>query len=441
MPSAPPPEHATDVPRPAPHWRALATAAAAALVVVGLVAIVRWRDGERTLEPAAASPTTQLNPTQALPDHGADFVGASAPPLLAMSAAGWTLSSIDDNTQRRSLFVAVDSATGFGGSAFIVGPSPLPTADGSRPGVPGSESLASLGIDGTIIGTEGERTIEWRVDNQVLSARALNLRDDDALAIVKSLSITPDGAVGVTDLPAHLVALAPAEFATLGRYVTYTWANDDDSQTIEATLGGAENIGPSLANQALLEPTAFGTRTAYYSGDIAMMRVTWLDGFWHWTLSGTGFTDKNDFLDDALTVTSTDRASWEKQVSGRAVTPSQRPAAVAEILADIPTPAGFDPDSIASEDVAQSRSPLIARVTSAVWCGWAEQWDSAMSAGNDELAAAASTAIASSKDWDALLDIADQSGWSDVMWGASAQVVAGDRAAWANSRTTFNCSS
>ena len=435
-PSATRQERTTDLQRPS-AWRAFATVAAATVIVAALAAIVRWQDDEREPSEAVSPPTSQLS-AASLSEHGADFVGVSAPPLLVMSAAGWTLSSIDDSTPRHQLFVAVDSVTGFAGSAFVVGRSELNVADGGRPGVPGSESLIEKGIDGSIIGADGERTIEWRVDNQLLSAQARNLRDADALAIVKSLSITPDGTVAVANLPAGMVKLAPAEFAGLSRYVTYGWINDDESKTMEATLGGAENIGPSIPGQDLLEPIAFGDRTAYFS-NVGVMRVSWLDGFWHWTLSGTGYAERDAFIDDALTVTSTDRATWENHVAGHAITPSERPAAVAEILADIPAPPGFDPRPIASEDVAQSRFQLITRVTSAVWCGWASLWDEALSAGNNDLAATASTALASSVDWDALVETADEGGWADSLWDASARVADGDRTVWASMKSGFNC--
>ena len=418
------------------HWRAVATAAAAAVIIIGLVAIVRRRDNESQPKLEAAPPNSELS-TTSFPDRGRAFVGVSAPPLLLMSAAGWTLNYIDDSTLRRQLFVAVDSVTGFAGSSFIVRPSELGVTGDSLPAMPGTESLAAKGIDGTIIGPEGERQIEWKAGDRLLTAQAKNLSDADAVAIVNSLSIAPDGTISSDDVPAHMVALTPAEFAGLDRYVTYSWTNDDESKTIEATLGGAENIGASLPGQAILESIAFGPRTAYF--DAGVMRVTWLDGFWHWTLTGTGYAERSDFLDDALTVTSTDRATWEKQIAGHAVMPSERAAVVSEILSDIPTPSGFDPQSIAGEDTAQARYQVITRVTAAVWCGWAQQWDSALSAGDDELAEAASAAIASSENWDALIEIADQGGWSGLMWDASRRVAEGDRTAWSQSYGGFGC--
>ena len=169
------------------------------------------------------------------------------------------------------------------------------------------------------------------------------------------------------------------------------------------------------------------------------MRVTWLDGFRHWTLTGTGYAEGSDFLDDALTVTSTDRATWARQIAGHAVTPSERAAVVSEILSDIPTPTGFDPQRIAGEDTAQARYQVITRVTAAVWCAWAQQWDWALSAGDDELAEAASAAIASSEDWDALIEIAEQGGWSGLMWEASRRVSKGDRTVWSQAQSGFGC--
>jgi hypothetical protein len=109
------------------------------------------------------------------------------------------------------------------------------------------------------------------------------------------------------------------------------------------------------------------------------------------------------------------------------VLPSQRPEQVADILSDIPLPAGFDIHTLTDSTHPKVRYQLIAEVTSAVFCAWAGLWDAALTAGDTDAANGFAATIASSRTWHALNEIADQGGWAEVMWDYSARVASGDR--------------
>jgi hypothetical protein len=441
-----------DIRRSARHRSGLIGAAAGVVIgAAGLVAVYRSPSTPHSTTPAGASaavtePTavsdpsgpesttaTAIDPT--LPDHGPLFVGVTEPPLLTMSSAAWTLTYINDTTPRHDLFVAVDSVTGFDGASFVILPDYQGVTGEDPRSIPGVEDLASAGIDGTITGTDGFRQIDWKIGDRNLSALTRNVSDADALSMVRSLSFSTAGTVEVATVPDHMVALKPEEFTNLDRQVSYSWSSVDGQQ-IETTLLGGTSIGGAVPGQSIFQSTQMSDRTVYLSGPFG---VTWLDGFWQWGVIGRGFTTLDEFLAAAATVVVTDRNTWDEQVTDVAVTAAQRPAQVAEILSDVALPADFDVNAIGGEDVAQVRYQLIARVISAVWCEWGRRWDAALTTGDFESAAKAASALVSSEEWHALIEINPEGGFPQVVWGLSQRMSDGDRSVWGEAQQTLGC--
>jgi hypothetical protein len=369
-----------------------------------------------------------------LPDRGADFVGAEDPPLVSMPAGRWTVSHFDDTTTAHDRLVIVDSIKGFAGGSFAV----LPASDSAH--LSTGTNLAGDGINGIMTGdSDSFRWIEWHVGDHLLSAHARDLTRADALSIVKSISIEPDGSVVASSVPAGLVALPATETTNLNRYVEYEWTSADPTRTIGVTLQPGGNLGVELAAGSEPPPISFGGRTAYVTND--GMGVVLVDGFWVWSIGGTGFPTSADFLFDAARMATTYRAAWEAELSGHVVLPSERPQQVAEIVRDIPLPPGFDLDTLANEDTAKERYQLIAEVTSAVWCAWAGRWDAALTAGDTDAAKIAASAIGSSRSWHSLNEIVDQGDWAEAVWEDSTRVTNGDRTVIAEAGSGLGCGS
>jgi hypothetical protein len=169
------------------------------------------------------------------------------------------------------------------------------------------------------------------------------------------------------------------------------------------------------------------------------MTVVHLEGFWVWTISGAGYTDSATFLADAQHVTIADVPTWEAELTGHAVLPSQRPQQVADILSDIPLPPGFDTQHLTQSSQPKVRYQLIAEVTGAVFCAWAGLWDAALTAGDTDAANRYASSIASSRTWHALTEIADQGGWTGVILDYSARVTRGDRSVIDELRGGLGC--
>ena len=135
----------------------------------------------------------------------------------------------------------------------------------------------------------------------------------------------------------------------------------------------------------------------------------------------------------------TAKATWRSELSGHAILPSERPTQVADILSDIPLPTDFDTAHLTDSGIAKVRYQLVAEVTSAVWCAWVQKWDAALTAGDTAVAADAAAAIASSKTWHSLTEIANQGGWSEVMWRNAQRVADGDRTVAAEAASGEGC--
>lgn len=105
-----------------------------------------------------------------------------------------------------------------------------------------------------------------------------------------------------------------------------------------------------------------------------------------------------------------DEAQLESRLPDAAVLDSERPAAIATMLDELPLPDGFDRAGVRSDEIA--RYHLIADVTGAVTCAWVERYQS----GEPADVAAAKDALGTAREWAVLEEIVDQGDWSETVW-------------------------
>jgi hypothetical protein len=109
--------------------------------------------------------------------------------------------------------------------------------------------------------------------------------------------------------------------------------------------------------------------------------------------------------------------AWLEAMPPGVVRAQTREAAVQQMLADIPLPTGFDADELAVGDGAVAdRYQLGAEVTGAVACAWIGQWVEATGAGDTAAAAEAVDAMATSPEWDVLVEMEPQGAWAPAVW-------------------------
>lgn len=115
-------------------------------------------------------------------------------------------------------------------------------------------------------------------------------------------------------------------------------------------------------------------------------------------------------------VVQVDVDTWLEALPSNVVVPTARPAVVAEMLADVPTPRGFDRARLARADTVRDRYQLGAVVTGAVACAWIEQWIAARRDGDAGASAEAVEAMATSRRWRVLGELERDGGHPRVIW-------------------------
>jgi hypothetical protein len=133
------------------------------------------------------------------------------------------------------------------------------------------------------------------------------------------------------------------------------------------------------------------------------------------------FPDLDAFLQVAASVRRVDVDTWLSAMPESVVRAETRAAAIRQMLADIPVPAGFDTEALI-ESLGKTTGPvsdryqLGARVTARVTCSWIRRWVEATRGGDALEARQAAEAMATSHDWDILREMEDQGDWPNEVW-------------------------
>ena len=134
-------------------------------------------------------------------------------------------------------------------------------------------------------------------------------------------------------------------------------------------------------------------------------------------LSGpAGRLAEQDFRDLLESIRRVDVDAWLGALPASVVRPDARRSTVRRMLDGIPLPRGFDPDAISVEGEVSDRYQLGAQVSGAVACAWIRQWVEARERGDDRAAAAAVSAMATSRRWPILLEMSRDGYYPHAVW-------------------------
>jgi len=146
---------------------------------------------------------------------------------------------------------------------------------------------------------------------------------------------------------------------------------------------------------------------------------------WAWSdvvFELSGRLDEAPFRSMLGSLTLVDEETWLAAMPDSVVT--DRSAAVTEYLADVPLPAGFDTVAL-TEGPAEDRYHVGADVAGAVACAWIDRWIAGKTAGDQMVIDEAIAALATSREWDILVDMSAQGGFPEGVW-EYADALAGD---------------
>jgi hypothetical protein len=166
-----------------------------------------------------------------------------------------------------------------------------------------------------------------------------------------------------------------------------------------------------------------GTSSSTFSVDIPR------DGPVYVRIDAAGLDlDREGFFEVLGSIEPVDVETWLGALPDDVVRPLDRPEVVDEMLEGIPVPDTVDVEALRTEFAALSRYNLGAAVSGEVACAWLDQWVAATGNEPDPAAAKeAEKALATSREWPILRELAPKGGWSQVVWEYSRDVEQGDR--------------
>ena len=142
--------------------------------------------------------------------------------------------------------------------------------------------------------------------------------------------------------------------------------------------------------------------------------------------------EETEFRSLLGSLTIVDEETWLAAMPESVVT--DRAAAVAEYLADIPLPTGYDPTNLA-QGPAEDWYQVGADVAGAVTCAWIEQWMAGKAAGDQAAVDEAVAAMATSREWGILVEMSGPGDYPEAVW-QYADAMAGDGTIAAGGVTT-----
>lgn len=177
----------------------------------------------------------------------------------------------------------------------------------------------------------------------------------------------------------------------------------------EARVGGEDRVVIGLWH--VLDYSA----TPEEGGGDGRYRADSLRGEWTYEFDGRPFDSLDAFMTTVAGAHAVDETEWQASLPDSFVSGGEQTATVAALLRDVPLPDGFDIDAL-SDGTTNSRYQFIAHVSGAVACAWLDEWFTGQETDDSALQRDAAAALATSYDWSMLTEIADQGGWSDVLW-------------------------
>jgi DNA-directed RNA polymerase specialized sigma24 family protein len=124
-------------------------------------------------------------------------------------------------------------------------------------------------------------------------------------------------------------------------------------------------------------------------------------------------------------LTKMDSQTWLDAMPAKVVKAADHEAAVREMLKGIPVPSTFKPSRVPDEGLTTTRYQVGAKVTSTVSCLWLLQWAEARRTGDREAELEAEQAMATSKHWRILREMAKEGGYPESIWQVAAEMPSG----------------
>ncbi len=227
----------------------------------------------------------------------------------------------------------------------------------------------------------------------------------------------------------HESGMLPA--AVRQRKVELSWRHGSLKETISYAHRGPHPHGQHWTRLPLLSTTAeVDTRAEFYANQGGrgnrQMTAYWSEGGYLLELRAA-VPDLAAFEERLGWLNRVDSQTWLDAMPAKVVKAADHDAAVREMLKGIPVPDGFSASQIPDEGVTTNRYQVGASVTGIVSCLWFRQWGEARRAGDGKAAAEAERAMATSRHWPILHQMAKEGAYPETVWELAAEMPGGYR--------------
>lgn len=215
------------------------------------------------------------------------------------------------------------------------------------------------------------------------------------------------------------------------RRVELSWRHGSLAEAIANAHEMLHPHGQRWVKLPVLDTTAaVDTRAEFYVNQGGpgnrQMTALWSEGGYLLELKAA-VPDQAAFEERLGWLTKVDSRTWLDAMPAKVVKAADHDAAVREMLKGIPVPSTFKPARVPNEGLTTDRYQVGAAVTGTVSCLWFRQWGEARRTGDHAAELEAEQAMATSKRWPILREMAKEGGYPEVVWELAAEMPSGYR--------------
>lgn len=215
------------------------------------------------------------------------------------------------------------------------------------------------------------------------------------------------------------------------RRVELSWRHGSLAEAIATQRGNLHPHGQRWVKLPVLDTVAeVDTRAEFYVNQGGpgnrQMIAFWSEGGYVLELRAA-VPDQAAFEERLGWLTKVDSQTWLDAMPAKVVKAADHEGAVREMLKGIPVPSAFTPSRVPDEGLTTDRYQVGADVTATVSCLWFLQWAEARKTGDRGAELEAEKAMATSKHWRILHEMAKEGAYPEILWELAAEMPSGYR--------------
>jgi hypothetical protein len=217
--------------------------------------------------------------------------------------------------------------------------------------------------------------------------------------------------------------------ATRQRRVELFWRQGSLAQWLGMARSSLHPHGQHWVRLPVLGTSAHvDTRAEFYANQGGpgnrQMTALWQEGGYVLELKAA-VPDLAAFEERLGWLTAVDSQTWLDAMPAKVVKAADHDASVREMLKGIPVPSTFTPARVPDEGFTTNRYQVGAPVTGTVTCLWFRQWGAARRSGDRPAQLEAERAMATSRHWKILREMAKEGAYPELIWELAAAMPQG----------------